>query len=140
MGTIQADYHEQDYGTPPQRVRGVLRYHPAAALELPPPDETFRLQELLDQPHWNRSLAHVATRHSIIERAEHNSQRGHLWRTTPDVYAWVVDTIEPPKLTPCGHQGIRCVESGETYTCALPDTECDEQFGREAAEAVIGDE
>jgi len=138
--SVRAGYHEQDYATPSKPIRETLTYHPSAALELPEPDQTIRRSELLEQPHWNHSLASIATTHGILKKEVHRKTTGHLWSVDADVYAWVVDTIDPPDLTPCGHQGVRCVEAGETYTCSLPDTECDEQFGREAAEAVIGDD
>ena len=135
--SIHGGYHEQEYATPSKKVRQTLRSSPAAALELPDPDETFSRQELLQRPHWTESLCSIATANDILVIDEYHVNGSHSWSVNDDVYAWVVDTIDPPTLTPCGHQGIRCVEAGETYTCSLPDAECDERFGREAAEAVI---
>ena len=102
---------------------------------LPEPGETW---EINDVECLNSSLITKMRLQNVIESRgwiDDKRRDAHNWETNEDAWEFAQHFIEHSSFTPCGHTGIRCIESGELYECTFDD--CDETFGREVAEEVL---
>ena len=117
-----------------------LSYHPQTAHNLPHPDEAEPRAALMER--LSRSEIYLCTSIGALVKAESLAEDpsvdsdGHTWTTPEHVHEWIVANIDDPTTTPCGcSTGVRCVESGTTYTCL--DDDCGCRFDRETALEVL---
>jgi hypothetical protein len=104
---------------------------PDAALDLPAADDGAWYRADIGLDHSDLAAFNRA---GVIETVGGDGNRNE-WQTKQGVTEWVDDHIAGRTYTPCGcTTGIRTVEPG-TYTCRNDD--CEETFGREAAEEVV---
>lgn len=114
------------------RILKTVRSHRAAAVRLPEPSREW---ECADVDDVLAEKVNLFSRRDIIKIVKRDSVRGYVWRTRPEAYAQVERVRAEEKLTPCGHAGVRNLGDGE-FTCTTD--ACEETFGREAAEEVLG--
>jgi hypothetical protein len=101
------------------------------ALALPDPEQEWRAGDVPDRV--SKTLRALCEKGAIVrirqeQYSDCQSKLG-VYRTVERVDRWITEHI--PVLPGCQHGGVRCVESGTTYTCSEPD--CDERFNRETA-------
>ena len=118
-----------------------LQWHPQTAYKLPSPDEAEPQAALRER--MSLSEFRLCTNIGALVKAEDLAEdpttdaSGYTWTTPEHVHEWIAERIDEPTTTPCGNStGVRCVESGETYTCT--DDDCDCRFDRATAEEVLG--
>jgi len=117
----------------PHRLPGWLQAHRRVALALPDPEEEWRAPDVPDRV--SKTLRALRQKGAIVRvrREEYDDCRSKygVYRTVERVDRWITANI-PVLPGGCQHGGIRCVESGETYTCSEGD--CDVRFNRETAQ------
>jgi hypothetical protein len=126
-------------GDPVRERLALLKCNPYGAQQLPEPAPGVPLatlkEDLDTSTLYSFMTAGILQKRYRVHQDPRYKGRGHLWGTAANCYRWVEENIEST-LTPCGNAtGVRCVESGETYTCT--DESCDCRFDRETAAEVI---
>jgi len=111
----------------------ILKSHREYAERLPPATETWAVAEVGIPDNVMTKFRQYGIVRQVGTVGESGEAR-YLYRSRPAALA-LVDGLSEPE-TPCGHPGIHCIESGETYTCGFD--ECDEEFGREVAWQEVG--
>jgi len=120
-----------------------LQRFPKAACRLPPHQKTWAQHDLeLPQDALAAfSRADIIRSVGRVDPGDHPSSRTRAteWKTASGVVTYAEKRLGGQTWTPCGcSTGIRCVETGSLYSCR--DDDCDAQFGRAVAEAVVNDE
>lgn len=115
---------------------GAIQRYPEAAAKLPEHPEEWYNRDVdltVAQLEKFREAGVIQTVRVDYDR----STRPYVWKTYPGVPRYAKRWLENQERTPCDNAtGIRCVESGEVYTCT--DDECDCRMDRETAEEVVG--
>ena len=119
---------------PTRSVINTIRANKAAALRLPAPTEPQPRCVLYERT--SCSQFNLFREVGVVAKRGHDADGRQLWGVPPQIHRWIAKNVDI-ETTPCGcSTGVRCVESGETYTCT--DDECDCRFGRETALEVVG--
>jgi hypothetical protein len=110
----------------------ILRVEAVAACQLPDPEETWTRDDAPDalRAALDRFVANGIVR---VETRGYNNQPAE-YRTHPGAPSQVATIEATLTRTPCGHKGVRNLRDG-AYSCTNED--CDAEFGREVAEAVV---
>lgn len=121
---------------PDKGAQGFLISHRRAAVALLDLPEQFTCAEAPDvvARHVQRCAGHDIFQ--AVGRATTTSNSEVIVWTVPEgVRAWIDANIDHSHRTPCGHSGVRCLVSGEEYTCT--EDYCDAVFDRETAKEVM---
>ena len=117
---------------------GFLRYSPILAERLAEQEGQFRFRDMIDDEAGidRGDLAKLAHHNGIVKVGRVERSSAHYWRVSEALKAHLDRHHETPTRAPCGHTGVRCIVSGETFTCTHDG--CDETFDKETAMEVSG--
>jgi hypothetical protein len=130
----------RSYKTPTPAARSCIKDFQPAVQQLPDPDETCTLAELIDRIGYStcyrfRAAGVIEKRRDVQFDSDYDTS-GYLWSVPEHVHKWAREHTDVENLTPCGSAtGIRCVEAGEVYTCTAD--HCDCEMTREEALEVV---